>query len=386
VSNVLSRHFLPPANWQDFEQLCYDLFRRLWRDQGTELHGRRGQPQAGVDAYGENKDDNKLCGVRCKGKNGAYGAAVTKKELIAEIEKAKKFKPPLDRFILVTTAPNDAIIQATSREITETHRNAGLFDVEVKGWDNLKQLITDFPEIVKKYFSDLAPVDLVISIESGHEVVRAEGRQTRQLLDPIGEKQDRLLEGLARLEAREMTDSVDILQIKIKQVSSLVEDGDAKAALRGLQRLKAENWDAASSRNWYCLLAAIASATLTLDRLAEGIAILKEAYAQDPEHPGAKALLATAQVLDGNHGQALTLARDVLSIDPSSEQSALVLIEAAPVEMKVDEVRSLIPQQLRRNLTIILGLCLHAQAHGDHAEARALAEEAYCRDQESWHT
>ncbi|MCP4555122.1 MAG: hypothetical protein GY836_06840 [Herbaspirillum sp.] len=41
---------LPPLrNWQDFEDLCCDLWRRLWNDPTAIKHGRQGQPQQGVD-------------------------------------------------------------------------------------------------------------------------------------------------------------------------------------------------------------------------------------------------------------------------------------------------------------------------------------------------
>ena len=41
----------PPANWQDFEDLCHRLWSSIW---GTnpQKNGRQGQPQCGVDIYG----------------------------------------------------------------------------------------------------------------------------------------------------------------------------------------------------------------------------------------------------------------------------------------------------------------------------------------------
>ena len=43
----------PPRNWQDFEDLCFDLFKRIWNDPYARPNGRSGQPQAGVDIYGQ---------------------------------------------------------------------------------------------------------------------------------------------------------------------------------------------------------------------------------------------------------------------------------------------------------------------------------------------
>ena len=43
----------PPANWNDFEDLCHKLWRSIWGDPNTQKHGRRGQAQHGVDIYGK---------------------------------------------------------------------------------------------------------------------------------------------------------------------------------------------------------------------------------------------------------------------------------------------------------------------------------------------
>ena len=37
----------PPAKWEDFEDLCLDLWRKIWRDENAQKNGRRGQPQNG---------------------------------------------------------------------------------------------------------------------------------------------------------------------------------------------------------------------------------------------------------------------------------------------------------------------------------------------------
>ena len=64
----ITNRVLPPAlNWQDFEHLCYDLYSHMWRTNDAEMHGRRGQPQAGVDVYGTDRlEGDRFVGVQCK--------------------------------------------------------------------------------------------------------------------------------------------------------------------------------------------------------------------------------------------------------------------------------------------------------------------------------
>jgi hypothetical protein len=157
MTNLLSRAFPPPSNWQDFEWLCFDVYSRMWQTNDAQLNGRVGQPQAGVDVYGTDRVENVLVGVQCKGKDQGYENPLTKVELRDEVEKAKAFRPRLNVFILATSAPNDEATQALARELTEEHKQTGLFEVRIDGWTNLRQRVSDYPGIVRKYFSELAP-------------------------------------------------------------------------------------------------------------------------------------------------------------------------------------------------------------------------------------
>ena len=121
----------PPADWQAFERHLYDLYQAEW-GASVKLHDRTGQPQCGVDVYGQ-PDGEGYCGIQCKRHDAALNAAVTEVELTGEIAKARAFKPNLARFILATTAPRDVKIQAVVRRLNE--RKGKPFSVEVLFWD-----------------------------------------------------------------------------------------------------------------------------------------------------------------------------------------------------------------------------------------------------------
>ena len=145
----------------------------MWKTNDAEMHGRTGQPQAGVDVYGADRVEGQFVGVQCKGKDQSYGNPLTAAELRKEVTKAQSFDPPLDLFVLATTAPNDATIQKLGRQLTQKHKRSRLFEVRVVGWSSLRQRVTDYPDIVKKYFPDFAPADVVGAIEAGVEITRA---------------------------------------------------------------------------------------------------------------------------------------------------------------------------------------------------------------------
>jgi len=106
---------MPPSNWQDFERLCRALWEKILSDPNTQMNGRSGQNQHGVDVYGRIDGNGDLHGVQCKGKDGRYGNSLAQRELRVEVEKAKLFSPPLNIFTIATTAQSDSKIQGIAR-------------------------------------------------------------------------------------------------------------------------------------------------------------------------------------------------------------------------------------------------------------------------------
>lgn len=151
MPTLKSSRFPPPRSWEEFEILCADLFRHVWKDPGTQRNGRIGQPQHGVDLFGRPDGGPHYAGAQAR--NRTYPpAAVTVVELRAEVEKAKKFVPALKSFVLATTAPNDATIQEEARRLTEANEAQGLFSVEVWGWDEIESRMAECPDVVMNHY------------------------------------------------------------------------------------------------------------------------------------------------------------------------------------------------------------------------------------------
>jgi hypothetical protein len=139
--------FLPPVQSpQDFESLCLDLWREIWGDANAQKVGRSGQEQAGVDVCG--KHGGRQVGVQCKQKDALTEKRLSAAVLEEEVEKAKSFTPKLGSFILATTAPRDAKIQAKARELSLT---AG-FQVTVWSWDDIAEELFHRIELLRTIF------------------------------------------------------------------------------------------------------------------------------------------------------------------------------------------------------------------------------------------
>jgi hypothetical protein len=142
----------PPKTWEDFEELCADLFAAEWNDLHLVRHGREGQKQNGVDIYGKLPTGG-LGGVQCKNKRHWPPKSLKAKDIDDEVESALTFVPRLKTLIIATTAPDDTKMQNRARTITERHKRRRLFSVSVLGWGELCRRIKSHRTVLQKHFS-----------------------------------------------------------------------------------------------------------------------------------------------------------------------------------------------------------------------------------------
>lgn len=145
----------PPSNWDAFEDLCYRLWQSIWGPT-TQKHGRRGQPQNGVDIFGIPYSRDRYTGIQCKGKNGNYGAKLNNSEISKECEKARSFTPELGHLIFATTSPRDVENQQYCREISD--KKSYPFSVECWGWDDIQEEIQYRPDICNYFYKDFSTI------------------------------------------------------------------------------------------------------------------------------------------------------------------------------------------------------------------------------------
>ena len=151
MPTIATSQLLPPESWEEFENICADLFSLEWGDPSVVRHGRHGQRQQGVDIYGR-PAKGRYEGVQCKGKSVWPPTALTVNEVSKEVRKAKKFSPRLSKFIIATIANDDAALQAHARAISDRHEKRNFFSVHVFGWQELSRRIKSHDALIQKYF------------------------------------------------------------------------------------------------------------------------------------------------------------------------------------------------------------------------------------------
>lgn len=139
-----------PKDEKLFEFLIRDLFAAHWNDPNTQINGRSGQEQQGVDIYGKPNQGNLFFGIQCKLRDEG---GLTKSYLMKEIEKARAFRHQLDTYIFATTLPIDAKLLAMVEGLNDSEVNQGGFKVQIRFWENICSLLDEHPRLINKYFN-----------------------------------------------------------------------------------------------------------------------------------------------------------------------------------------------------------------------------------------
>lgn len=139
-----------PRDWDEFESICSDVFKRRWNDPNIQRHGRSGQRQDGVDIYGlaQHLEPNGHAAVQCK---ACEVLSIT--DVRAEVAKAESFRPALKEYTIATTLVRDANLTREVAELSDARVLEGRFRVRIVFWDDICLDVSEHPELIRKYYS-----------------------------------------------------------------------------------------------------------------------------------------------------------------------------------------------------------------------------------------
>jgi tetratricopeptide (TPR) repeat protein len=137
-----------PENVADFERLCLDLLRRHWSRPDLALFGRPRERDQGIDILDLGGQESVYAAMILLNKD----KSVSPREIETAVENARQFQPPLGKFGILATGKFSVEAQRKVRDLNETHRNSGMFEVELFGGEKISQLLQLYPEIYSQYF------------------------------------------------------------------------------------------------------------------------------------------------------------------------------------------------------------------------------------------
>lgn len=143
----MAYHYPPPAEWQTFQTLVAGFARVLYDEHTVEEYGRTGQRQNGVDVFARDHVGKNI-GLQCKWAH----ESLSEDALADECDKATKFAPALDYFILWTTATRDVHLQDAAHELDQSGTHA--FAVGIRFWDDAVEQLNRMYSVASTYYGD----------------------------------------------------------------------------------------------------------------------------------------------------------------------------------------------------------------------------------------
>ncbi len=339
-----------PKNWQDFETICWDLWRKIWNDPDAQKNGRQGQSQHGVDIFGTPNKGKVWAGVQCKGKDNYTKQSLTKSELKSEVSKALKFNPSLSEFTVATTAPRDAKLQELARIITEEHLAKDLFSITVFFWEDIIDRLEDFPELFDKYYPGLIINTEALKTAIIEPIKDISKGQSHMLASFDSLKDD--IKSIHQYNITDITSTVTVeFHAELDDARDLLRENNPKKALFFLIKLKERIWSQAPPIVKFRILTNIGASKLMLNKYNEAADLFLEASQYNPDDEKALSNTALAYLLLNKFEDAKRFAYKILEKNPANKQAYSIIVQAS----EEDDLQNIIEKvpDVYRNATEI---------------------------------
>lgn len=374
MSELAAAQIPKPTDEQAFERASEILWRCILGDTGFTLYGRRGREQYGVDLVGfEGGDPDILVGVQCKLKSDHR--KLTKNEVRDEVEKALNFQPPLSKYKVVTTAPDDPELGALALSLTQeiSRRRSKPFRVEVLGWASLEREIRRYPEALNAFDPSHTAF--------GDRLLAESRAQTDLLRDELLPLVRAMSSGAQIVNPQSLSDDSAItsqLDAEIDRYAKLVFT-DPSTAFSLFESLEAGLKEPTSGRIRFRVRANLAACQLELGNIDRAIAGFHEAFEFDPTNPKAVANKGAAYLLANELNELKRFAAEQLAKDPQNAPLAGHLVQGLIQDKAIQNPLEDIPRELQDSKEVTIAMVRWHSERSASDQWFAAAREAFER-------
>ena len=281
------------------------------------------------------------------------GKVTTPTEISNEVEKAKGFKPPLGRFVILTTGKVRKEVHDYILMVNQEHRSKNLFIVQVFGWNRIEELLDEFKDVREWY-------------DGGIPTVRKIERQIDRLSGMIGQD----------LVTTPSGDSEERFHAEIDVAKNHIENREFRIAKSLLQQIKVRNWDQLNKRQKFRVLTNLAVVELSEDNPKGAAELYFKAKTQQPTDELARTNEAIGYLILGQREKAYELLDVLLRELPRSVHVLAAFVQSAPDSFTLSSLESTIPADLLGQEKLTLAMTHRAIDLDDWQNAERFARIA----------
>jgi tetratricopeptide (TPR) repeat protein len=341
-----------PANERDFEILCLRLLRQHWNCPTLELYGHKGERQYGIDILDLSGSDV-LRAAQCR--LHEPWKTIPPAELQEAVGEARRFVPPLQQYLIMTTAKASTVAQNTVLRINREHHQKNLFMVTLMTWEEIEILLDDYHQEVQ---------DLTSRMAEETKTYGSVSIETRVLLDQTIER------------------AANAIDADIEEAKACLARREYQLARLLLQRTRNQKWDVMSARQRFRVLTNIAAAYLAEGKPKEATPLFLEAKTHQPDDQLAIGNEVLAYILANDQGRAFALAADAREKHPHSGPILSYWIRSAPSEIDLGSLQREVPSTLEADPHVCVALAERALTALRFADAEQFAKVAAERNKD----
>lgn len=372
------------SDWEPFERFCRDLWSRIWENPELQRHGRTGQPQAGVDVYGEIRQQNgNIGGVQCKRRDAFADEALTVTDIQKMVTDAKKFTPGLSRLVIAYTGKSDTKLQEEVRRISEEHQKSNLFTIKVCSWDDIKELVGNYPDLLEKYSLVATGVNVKLLEEIKHSTDSVLKQQTEQSADTKNIAQDvqniRSDIGAIGELTRSIASGGELTgeySNEIDEIRDLINSNRPKEALDRIANLEKRLKPDVTAAIKFRIITNKAASLAALGEEEKAGLLFVEAFQYNPEDEKALCNKALGLLFVGQREEATQVIKKVLEKNPMSQRAYELFAYTSSPSEKLESIIEKIPEVLRKNESVAYAIAHAARERGMEAETFQWLETA----------
>src|SRR5579862_2802397 len=298
-------HFGPPyalpRNSEEFRRLCLKLLRRHWQMPGLERFQESGDREIGIDLL-EVTGRPRLSVARCDLRDLRESPSLS--ELRKSVERVAGLALPIGHFTIATTAWRSKALKRAVFELNLENRVRDLFTVGVLCWDDIEELLDEYPDVLTEFES--SPKRQALT------------KATAQFqLEPIWPSLPAATE--------------DVLSHEIDDAVALIDQRHLQMGRLKLMQLREQKWEYLSVEQKIAVLANLARAWLSEGEVRKASRLFIAARSIRPDDEAACTNEVLAYELLGERERACTMAEAACAKFPRSGRAhALLLSNIAP--------------------------------------------------------
>lgn len=357
-----------------FQSFCLKLVRRYWQDDLAAAHGRSGQSQNGVDITGrDNRNGFKHAAMQCKASETDDPRQPDEDELVAEVEKAKKYTPKLDVFYFAYGGNRDAKLQRKAEELTAANEAEGLFRVVVWSWNDIVERALDFQDVAQ---------ELIVRNELP-TVTSLYPKRPRS--DAVGLAEAQIADVMAQLRAAIPDDtnipegSDPIAEAKLDVWRDQIRVGNGHLLVDAIREFIRSLPANVHPHVVHRAHGNLGGALIQAGQFENAIVAFDEAAKAEPDTVSGHTFAARAALLRHKDDVAFAEARAALTIDPTDRFAASMFGESAPSSVPPAELEARLAATVTET-EVAASICRRYSNIGDHDNALRVARAIKTND------